>query len=177
MFLAIFVILVVSSLLAIFYAIREERLTNKKLSDQKIRINYLESELDKRGKEKEETLTKLKSEFGSKEKELNTQILELKDKLLDSQDALKKENLSKLTLEKRFQEIQDQLIKLNQDSASRLEMYEGLKTQYNELERDIEKLQQELTNKDSALKAEQAQYQQLKEKYDTLFPAEKRDPA
>lgn len=48
-------------------------------------------------------------------------------------------------------------------------MYEGLKSQYDKLESDRERLQQELTNKDTALKAEQLSHQQLKDKYDTLL--------
>ncbi len=54
--------------------------------------------------------------------------------------------------------------KLNKDLSSSVEMYSGIKSQYDELEHEIEKLQQEVANKDSALKAKQSECEQLKEK-------------
>lgn len=117
---------------------------NKSTLEKKLQA--LQAQLERLDREKEEFSTRLKNEFSDKEKKLNAQILELKDKLLQSEDALKKENVNKITLEKKLQELQGQSVRLNKDLSLKTQMYDGLKGQYDELERDMEKLQQELAN-------------------------------
>ena len=98
---------------------------------------------------------------------------ELTEKYLE----LEKESADKLSFEKKMQEAQAQLSKLGKELTSYAQVYEGLKGQYGELERDMDKLQQELANKDAALKTEQMAHREIKEKYESLFPANKRDLA
>lgn len=177
MFWGLLFILAIASAIAIYYLIREEKLYNKRESEYKTIIGRLEQELSKKDKETEERLARFENDFSDKEKRLNTQILELKDQLLQSQDVLKKEDLNRTNLEVKLFELQDQLAKLNRDLSSNIQIYNGLKGQYDKLERDIEKLREELVNKDATFKTEQSLHQQLKEKYDSLFSANKRDPA
>lgn len=160
---------------------------NKQIVELKDKIfqsqDTLKHELNKKDRETEKLLTQLKNDFSDKEKKLNAHILELKNQLLQSQDALKKEVLNKSNLEKKLSELEAQLVKLNKDLSSNIEMYSGLKGQYDDLEREMEQLQQELVNKETVLKREQAAHQEIKEKYETLLQStnspkvEKKDDA
>lgn len=167
-------ILAIVSFIAIRSLIHEEKLYNKRDSEQKARIGQLEQELNtkrngienlnkqilelkghllqnqdtlkqelnKKERETEILLTQLKNDFSDKEKKLNAQILELKDQLLQSQDALKKEVFNKSNLEKKLSELEAQLVELNKDLSSNIEMFNGLKGQHDDLEREMEKLQE-----------------------------------
>jgi len=179
-FFGILVILAILSPIAIYTVIKEERSNNKLISDQKVRLEKIENELTMKNLELEKAKKQIleikdellvsqdalkkanlnKSTIEKKaqelENQLNTQTSELKNQLKQGQEALKKESADKLSLEKKLQEAQAQLSKLDKELTSNTQVYEGLKGQYDELERDMEKLQQELANKDNALKTEQS---------------------
>ncbi len=192
-FFGILVILAILSAIAIYTVIKEERSNNKLISDQKARLEKIENELTGKNLELEKAKKQIleikdellvnqdafkkanlnKSTIEKKaqelEDQLNTQTSELKNQLKQGQEVLKRESADKLSLEKKLQEAQAQLSKLDKELTSNTQVYEGLKGQYDELGRDMEKLQQELANKDTALKIEQMAHQEIKEKYDSLL--------
>ncbi len=192
-FFGILVILAILSAIAIYTVIKEERSNNKLISDQKARLEKIENELTEKNLELEKVKKQIleikdellvsqdalkkanlnKSTIEKKaqelENQLNAQTSELKNQLKQSQEALKKESADKLSLEKKLQEAQAQLSKLDKELTSNTQVYEGLKGQYDELERDMEKLKQELANKETALKTEQMAHQEIKEKYESLL--------
>ena len=148
------VILLIASAVTVYSLLQEEKCNNKLISGQKIFINKLETELNQKSMEAEK---------------LQKQNLELNGQLFQEQDILRKESFSKSTFEIKVTELQAQLEKSKRDLSANIQMYDGLKGQYDELERDMEKLQQDLINKDAFLKAEQVSYQELKQKYDSLL--------
>lgn len=141
MFWSMFAGLTMAFVIVLYFLLREEKSSEKRQADYLRNIDELKNELAKKDKEKAEILIRSKDASGIKEKDLNRQILELKDKLLESQDNARSENLSKVALEKKAQDLQEQSAKLNKEMVLMKEMYEGLKIQYNELERDMEKTQ------------------------------------
>jgi sugar-specific transcriptional regulator TrmB len=101
--------------------------------------------LGKKDKQKEEAITQIKNEFSVKEQQLNTQLEELKKKLLESQEVFNKD-------ENKIRELEGQLLKTKKELELSTEMYDGLKVQYEDLERDLDKIQQAAMSKDAPAK-------------------------
>jgi hypothetical protein len=99
--------------------------------------------------------------------------LEIKDELLINQDALKKENLNKIAIEKKAQELENQLNTQTSELKNQLKQdQKALKKEGADklsLEKKLQEAQAQLANKDTALKTEQMAHQEIKEKYESLL--------
>jgi predicted nucleic acid-binding Zn-ribbon protein len=118
-----------------YFLLRDEKSNEKRKLEQSSRIEQLERELNEKTKEHEGLYSQLRNEFNVKEKNLTAEISTLKEQLTSTNDTLIKEQLNKQTIEKDLEKFKSESEKLKRDLSLTSQMYEGLKTQYNELER------------------------------------------
>jgi len=156
-FFGILVILVILFTIAIYALIKEERSDNKLILEQNERIKKIENELTGKNLELEKT---------------KKQILEIKDELFVSQDALKKENLNKSAVEKKAQELENQLNTQTSELKNELkQVQETLKKESADklsLEKKLQEAQAQLSKLDKELTSNTQVYEGLKGQYDEL---------
>ena len=166
---------IISAGVLFYYLIRDEKLKAKTQVEDRAHIEELERQLTEKTNEQDKVLGQLKNGFNSKIEDLNAQALALKEELSLSKDALEKEKLTNALLEKKSQELKVQLEKSEKGSSMSTQMYEGLKAQYTEVDVEIEKLRQELVEKNLSLESEKALHEALQEKYDLLLSSKDKD--
>lgn len=129
----------------------QEMLANEKAQREKLLAQLKDK--DNSFKPLEEELNKLKSQPAQQ-----GALDNLKEDLIQKEEALRNETISKEKLWKEFQDAGSQLMKMRSELDSSKEVYQGLKEQYADLERLVDALNQSLA-------LEKTLHQRIKEEH------------